>query len=236
MSGLGRLWPVVAVAMLLPGPARADGGATGAPGDPRIVTVEAAPGEVIALDATPGHEVFVLMPAGEHIRQTLVADTAGWHVSLTAARDGMTLYALHPVSGTSLAVIGEQRSYDFKLTASADTAAPFVMRIVNRVHSDKPDPATQPVPVPTGVYRVSGDKHLLPDSMSDDGQKVYIVWAENQPIPAVFSVDAQGHEEMTDGYMRNGRFTLDRLYEHLVFRIDKAEASAIREIPKAKRK
>lgn len=236
MTRLGRYGPALAVALLVPAPVRAEPPPAATADDSRIVTVEVAPGEAIRVNATPGYEVLVLMPHGERIRQALIADNAGWKVSLTPARDGMTLVPMHSVSGTSLAVLGDQRTYEFILAAGNDTRAPVVMRLVNQPKAGSPTTAQSRPAVPTAVYRLSGDKRLWPVSITDDGQKVYIAWDDSQPIPAVFAVDAQGHEEMTDGYMRDGRFTLDRLCDHLVFRIDKVEAGASREIPKATRK
>lgn len=57
---------------------------------------------------------------------------------------------------------------------------------------------------------------------------MYLEWAEDQALPAVFAVNAQGEEEMVDGYMRQGIFTIDRVHNRLVFRIDKKRARAER--------
>lgn len=92
-------------------------------------------------------------------------------------------------------------------------------------------PFTPPSPVGAahaGEYRLSGDKSLWPSTVTDDGAKTYIRWADDQPIPAVFASERKGEEETINGYMRNGSFTIDRVYDHLIFRIDKVEASAVR--------
>lgn len=77
-------------------------------------------------------------------------------------------------------------------------------------------------------YRLSGDRALRPVEIGDDGIHTYIVWSEEQSLPAVFGINAIGKEEMVDGYMRQGIFTIDRIYEQLVFRIDKKAAKAKR--------
>jgi type IV secretion system protein VirB9 len=77
-------------------------------------------------------------------------------------------------------------------------------------------------------YRLSGDRALWPVEIGDDGIHTYIVWSEEQSLPAVFAINAIGREEMVDGYMRQGIFTIDRIYEKLVFRIDKKAAKAKR--------
>jgi len=82
--------------------------------------------------------------------------------------------------------------------------------------------------VMTGRYKLSGAIELRPTKISDDGTHTYIVWAPDQALPAVFAVNATGAEEMVDGYMRNDIFTIDRVYQQLVFRIDKKLARAKR--------
>lgn len=77
-------------------------------------------------------------------------------------------------------------------------------------------------------YRVSGEKALRPTQMSDDGEKTYLIWDADQALPAVFAVNDIGGEEIVDGYMRDGVFTIDRVYSKLVFRIDRKVAKAVR--------
>ena len=80
----------------------------------------------------------------------------------------------------------------------------------------------------TGRYRLSGAAELRPVRIADDGTHTYIVWSTEQALPAVFAISAVGTEEMVDGYMRNDVFTIDRIHQQLVFRIDKAFAKAER--------
>ncbi|MFD1105169.1 TrbG/VirB9 family P-type conjugative transfer protein [Sphingobium olei] len=79
-----------------------------------------------------------------------------------------------------------------------------------------------------GRYQMKGDMALRPTALSDDGEKTYIEWRPDQPLPAVFAIDARGREEMVDGYMRGSIFTIDRIYSRLRFRIDKAEVTVRR--------
>jgi type IV secretion system protein VirB9 len=77
-------------------------------------------------------------------------------------------------------------------------------------------------------YKLSGEASLRPVRISDDGTHMYLEWSEDQALPAVFALNAQGEEEMVDGYMRQGIFTIDRVHNRLVFRIDKKFARADR--------
>jgi type IV secretory pathway VirB9-like protein len=101
------------------------------------------------------------------------------------------------------------------LTGCAITGEPPVL-------ADATDPAM------TGRYQLSGAVELRPVRIADDGTHTYIVWAEDQALPAVFAISAVGAEEMVDGYMRNDVFTIDRIHKQLVFRIDKKLARAER--------
>jgi type IV secretion system protein VirB9 len=46
----------------------------------------------------------------------------------------------------------------------------------------------------------------------------------------VFAIGPTGDEQVVDGYMRDGLFVIDRVHEELVFRIDKAMATARRSV------
>ena len=81
---------------------------------------------------------------------------------------------------------------------------------------------------PTAIYRMSGEKSLRPVRIGDDGTHMYLEWSEERALPAVFALNAIGEEEMVDGYMRAGIFTIDRVHQALVFRIGKKRAIAKR--------
>lgn len=84
-----------------------------------------------------------------------------------------------------------------------------------------------PAPPAESSYKLSGDRALRPIRISDDGVHMYLEWAPEQDLPAVFSVSTLG-EGMVEGYMRGGIFIIDRVYGELVFRIDKKWARARR--------
>ena len=79
-----------------------------------------------------------------------------------------------------------------------------------------------------GTYRLTGERSLLPSRIGDDGERTYIEWGRMQSLPAVFGIGSNGFEEVVDGYMRDGIFTIDRIYPQLVFRVDKKRVLARR--------
>ena len=69
-------------------------------------------------------------------------------------------------------------------------------------------------------YRLSGDKSIMPLSVTADGGKTYVRWEQSQAMPAVFTIEQGRSEEAATGYMRGGSFVIDGVPETLVFRID----------------
>lgn len=127
-------------------------------------------------------------------------------------------------------------AFALMLTAAAsDKVAPFPLSFETDPSSLTPLPdlrefqrANPRSEEMSGTYRLRGSRELRPEAISDDGMKTYIEWGRYQSLPAVFGVGPSGNEEVVDGYMRDDVFTIDRVYEHLVFRLDREEAFARR--------
>ncbi|RDC58908.1 hypothetical protein HME9302_00084 [Alteripontixanthobacter maritimus] len=77
-------------------------------------------------------------------------------------------------------------------------------------------------------YSVKGDREVRPAAIGDDGFKTQIQYAPGQALPAVFAIGPAGEEEVVNGYMRGDFFVIDRVYNELVFRIDRKRAVARR--------
>ena len=106
-------------------------------------------------------------------------------------------------------------------------AAAALLLLAAPVFAQEPLPAAATL-AEGAAYRQAGDRSVRPASIGDDGAKTYIVWDEDQAMPAVFAIGPSGKEEMVEGYMRGGIFTIDRVYRELVFRIDGDVAKAKR--------
>jgi type IV secretion system protein VirB9 len=203
--------------------------------DSRIAILHYAPGTPAILTAIAGQELSVLMPRGEHVQRVTVGDPWAMRVQVPGDHDGIVVSALRPLHDISLAVETEQQSYQFSVSVTYQGAVPWLVRVergTSVVHSIFPQipissgPAEPPLP--PGEWKLSGDKALVPAVMRDDGRKVSIQWSGTQAIPAVFARDAHGQEQMVNGYMRGDVFVIDRVFDRLVFRIDKATARADR--------
>lgn len=214
--------------LLLAGAARADVVPSASPDDPRIGVIHMETGGAASLQAAAGTDLTLLLPRGETVQQVIVGDANVWHVLVPAARDAVVLSALRAASPTGLSIRGSRKSYELLLTATRAPARFYMVRLEDGAGPAKALPP--PVEGQGATYRLSGSKELFPSAIRDDGRKIYLQWSASQPIPAVFALNRLGREEMIDGYMRDGIFTLDRIYDTLVFRIDKAQAHA-RRIP-----
>jgi len=200
-------------------------------GDPRIQTVMYDPDQVVLLQVPTGYQLTLEFAPDERIENVAVGDSGAWQV--TPNKRGDRLF-LKPIGGatTNMTVVTDARSYVFELSPGSVGSAAFTVRFQ---YPPAPVPARpEPVASELGRYKLSGDRDLRPDAISDDGAKTYIVWRPEQTLPAVFVIDRDGRETLADGAMRDGRYVLDSVNDKLLFRTDKKLAGAVR-VPQVKR-
>jgi type IV secretion system protein VirB9 len=194
-------------------------------------------GQIAQIRTVPDHQLTLSLPNGESVQAVTVDDMETWHVTVAASQDSLGIVAHRAVSNGVLKVRTEKHDYEFALSAAYGAPAPQRIRLTHDTQANAagtPQSSTAPVNHEPGSYKLSGAKALLPTAIRDDGAKTYIQWSDEQAIPAIFSLD-RGHEELINGYMRDGMFTLDRTYDRLLFRIDKAEASARRSVQRLRK-
>ena len=135
---------------------------------------------------------------------------------------GLLVLALLPLMGQvdTGAGVASQSPHKFAFTAQSSEAEGPLDRAQMGTGADGATSAP--------IYRLSGEKSLRPVRIGDDGTHMYLEWSEEQALPAVFALNALGEEEMVDGYMRQGIFTIDRVHRSLVFIIGKKRARAVR--------
>lgn len=222
-----KAWPLIllplatpAAAELVPAPSRED---------PRVQTVRFVRDQIVRLQTSPGNDLTVMLAPGEHIADVKISNPAIYQVTLSDARDSfllhtsLVLFQGGPSGNGTITIASERGIYQFTISSTPGAISPYVLRFTynrserKRGHRD-----------PVSSYKLTGNKGLRPISIRDDGSKTYIQWSSEQPIPAVFALDRLGREEMVDGYMRAGIFTIDRIHDRLVFRIDNTKAEAKR--------
>lgn len=211
----------VALLIVLAAPALAQPGGD----DPRFRTFAFEAGRIYHIPTTPQSVQTVLFAPGEQIRTVIVSDPAAYQVTVGASGDTLALRAMSSVALAAVSVRTDQREYQLELAPAVGDAskAPQVVRfsLGAAVGTAPAIPTPPPMLRPDVHYRFKGSVALRPETIGDDGAKTYISWAPAQPIPAVFAVGPSGNEEMVDGYFRAGRFTIDRVHDRLVFKLDR---------------
>jgi type IV secretion system protein VirB9 len=199
--------------------------------DPRLQTVAYDPSRPVRLVAFPDASVTVVLLPGEQIQRIAVSDPLAFEARATGANDSISIRPLRADATGSLLVDTAQRRYEFELATGQGLAAAYVVRFVagNTAASEAPVVAQRAAPAAASTaYRLSGERTLMPSRIVDDGTRTYLEWDAYQSLPAVFGIGYNGKEEVVDGYMRDGVFTIDRVYGELIFRIDDKRARARR--------
>lgn len=200
-------------------------------GDPRLQVVDFDPGQVILLRGAPGYQVTVLLSPDEQVQSVAVGNGGAWNVGSDQSRSRLFVKALSDSQPTNMTVITTVRVYNFQLVP-AEIDAPYFVRI-------RYAQAATPL-VPDGYvdvssvkrrlsrYRIAGAKVLRPTSVSEDGERTYIIFPPDIDLPAVYEIDGSGNEQLTSGTMRDDVFVIDRVVTALTFRRDRLLARAER--------
>jgi|GEM_PF-548357 type IV secretion system protein VirB9 len=204
------------------------------PETPRIQTAQWRPGEPVVLTALPQTALTVMLEPGEIIRRAALGGSPVWEVAVSAEADSFQITPLSGAVTASLTVETDRRVYNFQLETGDGLQAAYLVRLQFAGGAGiAQSPSGQGLIELTGLdwtYRLRGDQSVRPASVRDNGAKTVIEYAPGQSLPAVFAIGPTGDEQVVDGYMRDGLFVIDRVHEELVFRIDKAMATARRSV------
>ena len=196
---------------------------------PRIQSVVWQPGQPIALTALPKTALTVMLEPGETISKITIEGNRSWDVRVSAEADSFQATPQAGAAPARLFVTTTSKTYEFSLEASLGLQAGYLVRVLSPPlpYEEEAQLAEEP-PSLDWSYKLSGDRSVRPLSIGDNGIKTVIEYAPGQALPAVFAIGPSGDEEVVDGYMRDGRFVIDRIHQELVFRIDKEKANARR--------
>lgn len=191
-------------------------------------TVDYRADSIVSLACRPGYETAIFFAPDEEIQSIAIGDAAAWEA--TPSKSGNYLFLKPLASGaTDMTVVTNARAYVFELSVSDQ--GPYLVRF----RYPTPSSALSEAPPPlVARYRVHGARALAPVTIADDGTHVYIEWAPNLALPAVYSVGDGGQETLLNGAMRGGRYVIDSINPRLVFRRDKTVAFADRILLKPK--
>lgn len=201
--------------------------------NPRIATLRYQPANSFRISVPVGGEMTIILPPGETLARISLAAPGDWQVNDSGNGQSITIRPFRPLPDATMSLTSSAREYRFVLSTTPVEASPLVASIVGVPRARRaPQPAAMSGNM---VWVLAGSDELKPSSIRDDGSKTYLEWPASLPIPAVFAVDRLGREEMVNGFMRGSSFVIDRVYERLLFRIDRAEAEARREPARRRR-
>lgn len=197
--------------------------------DPRLQDIPYDPNAVVQLFVAPGKQMTVMFASGEKIQSVAVGDSASWQVTASRAGDSLFVKPTTAYGTTNMTVISDTRIYLFDLVSTASPDSAYLIRFTYpetaAAVAEQQAPAEEEE---EGRYRLSGARALRPDAIEDDARKTYITWRAGKAMPAVFAIGPGGDEMLVDGYVRDGVYTIDRVYKTLIFRFDKKTATAVR--------
>lgn len=237
-----RLLILVSALLVLAGPALGQVSPQPGAGDPHLQSVAYDPNGVVEIEGTPGYQLTIELSPDEQVQNVAVGDGSAWQVSVNHAGDRLFIKPVAPVP-TNMTVITTVRVYNFDLVpvSAPMPDTPYTVRftypqVVAEVPAGERYVDVSPLRRAQSRYRISGDRILRPDSVSNDGTHTYISWSTDKPIPAVYAVSPTGEEMLTNGGMRDDVYVVDGVPAALIFRIDDRTAEAVRLPPKRKRR
>jgi type IV secretion system protein VirB9 len=201
--------------------------------DPRIQTIDFDPDEVVALRVALGYALTVEFSSDERIENVALGNSAVWQVVANRRADHLFIKPMQGATNTNLNVVTDTREYNFDLTAipAPDAATAISLRFVYPVSLDQPAPQASP----KARFRFTGAGSIRPASMYDNGLATFVEWREDSQIPAIFMINDQGAEVLINGAMRDGKYVIDLVADHFVFRLGKQKATATRVLDKGQK-
>lgn len=221
--------PALLLVTLGSSPVMAQAVPAGAP-DPRLRAIQYEAAHVVRLNVAMGFQTTIIFEPGEQIENVALGDSSAWQVAPNQRGDHLFIKPLRASGTTNLTVITDARVYSFELASAAGPTAdtPFTLRFLYPRAEPQGAPASLSTGNASAPYRLGGSRSLQPDRVSDDGERTYVDWRPDQPVPAVFAIDDHGREILLDGHMRDGRYVIDAVYPTLLFRMDRQTARATR--------
>jgi type IV secretion system protein VirB9 len=220
-----------AMAQVQPQPAAAN---------PHLQAIDYDSDEIVQLRGAPGYQMMVELSPDEQVQSVALGDSSAWQVSVSKEGDRLFLKPAQPDISTNMTVVTSVRVYNFELASLSGPSPDMPYTVQFRYPAPKVREAAdaQYVDVAAATrrisrYKVSGDRRLCPSGMTNDGQHTFIVWPATAAIPAVYAVDARGHDTLVNGMMgTDDVYVIDGVPDRLRFRIDDNVAYAVRIAPR----
>ena len=206
--------------------------------DNRIKVVPYSESHVVELSTTFGISTTVEF-GNETIQTVASGDTIGWQI----IPQGNRLFikpAEKPQSGmnrTNLTVITDKRNYYFNLFNSSQPV--YVLRFnyadTNRTNrllaqQNAPRPALGELPMTSQKWGMDAtkSKSIKVLGVSDDDQFTFIRIAKNSPRPAVYAVNGEGYEELTNSRQEGDVIVIEKVNDAFTLQLGKEYVCILR--------
>lgn len=190
------------------------------PADPRIRAIDYDPWQVVELAAALRTATQVLFGQDETILHVALGDSADWEVAAEGA--GLFLKPRAAAKPTNMLVTtqraGQLRRYSFDLSIGRDSAPDRLFVLQFRYPADDKRELTAALAAQAQVleqrlvglkleraaiegprnlaYAAQGSSALQPSEISDNGRFTVLRFPANQPLPAIYQVEAGGVEAL----------------------------------------
>lgn len=213
-------------ALLLAAPiaSRAERIPTGTKQDGRVKNVKYSASDVVKVVGRYGYNTLIEFGADEIVTDLALGDTLAWEVAPSSNRNLLFLKPREDNAATNLTVVTNRRIYHFMLQAlqhrnKPSASAAFGVRFhypaeeaaaaAAAAKEQRARLALQQEERPANWnYWACGAKQLRPVEVYDDGRFTYMRFPGAQEIPAIFLVNSDGSESLTNGQMRGSRYVV----------------------------
>lgn len=217
--------------------------------DKRIRIAAYNPLDVYEVKAYYGYDIHIYLSPGEQIETISFGDDQAWTIGPKKPRNHFFFKPKEDKPTTNMTVVsrtrqGEERSYVFHVSAewpSEDQKkSDDMIYAVRFTYPDEEAKVSQAVHSREQIkdklsnavtekvrnlrYSFSGSESLEPEEVFDDGTFTYIKFAANRALPAIYLVNEDGSEQLTDAHDDDEYRIVRRVVERLIFRKGNAVA------------
>ena len=218
--------------------------------DERLVEVRYDAAKVYRVEGKPKVQATIRFGEDEAIENVAVGDSNAWQITPNKRANLLFVKPLLARANTNMTVVTNKRTYLFDLVASPSAQPMYVLSFkYPDPPKDKVDASTQlaqnaaaPAPAPDQATTIdpaqinfawskSGDEKLLPESVFDDGEAVFLSWPEGRSVPAILITDSAGTEGPVNFTVRGNTIVVEGVPPQIVLRAGKERALIVNSGP-----
>ena len=224
----------------------------GPPDDPRLVTITFDDSRVFTINGRVKVQTTIKFAPDEMIENVAIGDSDAWQVQPNKAQSILFVKPLQPTARTNMTVVTSRRTYLFDLVASMRNAPLYVMQFhypelerakaeallaeAEAARLEREEASSVELAAANDPYAVAdpaslnfdwtstGDAHLLPARIYDNGDAVFLTWAADTPIPSILITNDDGEEGPANWAQRGDTLVLDHVPRMIVLRTGREAA------------